>query len=41
MLEKQGAIVIRPNFEGTNVDVPSLPADVVRAFIEKGCLCNN
>ena len=35
MLERLGASVIRPNFEGTNVDVPSLPADIVRAFIEK------
>ena len=34
-LEKLGATVIRPNFEGTNVDVPSLPADVMRAFIQK------
>ena len=34
-LEKLGAKVIRPNFEGTNVDVPSLPPDVARAFIEK------
>lgn len=34
-LEKLGAKVIRPNFEGTNVDVPSLPADVVSAFTDK------
>jgi len=34
-LEKLGAKVIRPNYEGTNVDVPSLPPDVTRAFIEK------
>ena len=34
-LEKLGAKVIRPNFEGTNVDVPSLPADVVSVFVDK------
>ena len=34
-LEKLGVTVIRPNFEGTNVDVPSLPPDVAKAFIEK------
>ena len=34
-LEKLGVKVIRPNFEGTNVDVPSLPADVMTAFIDK------
>lgn len=34
-LEKLGARVIRPNFEGTNVDVPSLPAEVVSAFTDK------
>jgi len=34
-LEKLGAKVIRPNFEGTNVDVPSLPPDVITAFIDK------
>lgn len=34
-LEKLGAKVIRPNFEGTNVDVPSLPPDVARAFTDK------
>lgn len=34
-LEKLGITVVRPNFEGTNVDVPSLPPDVARAFIEK------
>lgn len=34
-LEKLGAKVIRPNFEGTNVDVPSLPAAVVTAFTDK------
>lgn len=34
-LEKLGARVIRPNFEGTNVDVPSLPAEVMSAFTDK------
>ena len=34
-LEKMGIKVIRPNFEGTNVDVPSLPAEVVSAFTDK------
>jgi len=34
-LEKLGAKVIRPNFEGTNVDVPSLPAAVASAFTDK------
>lgn len=34
-LEKLGAKVIRPNFEGTNVDVPSLPPDVISAFTDK------
>ena len=34
-LEKLGARVIRPNFEGTNVDVPSLPAEVMSAFVDK------
>lgn len=34
-LEKLGAKVIRPNFEGTNVDVPSLPPDVMSAFTDK------
>ncbi|MBN2879853.1 MAG: ATP-binding protein [Clostridia bacterium] len=34
-LERLGGKVIRPNYEGTNVDVPSLPPDVSRAFIEK------
>lgn len=35
MLENAGAKVIRPNFEGTNVDVPSIPADVMSVFIDK------
>ena len=35
MLENLGAKVIRPNFEETNVDVPSLPPDVLTAFVDK------
>lgn len=34
-LEKLGVNVIRPNFEGTNVDVPSIPASVMSVFIDK------
>lgn len=37
-LNKQGIKVIKPNFEGSNVDVPSLPADVVSAFIDKNSI---
>lgn len=34
-LNKMGIRVIRPNFEGSNVDVPSLPPDIMSAFIDK------
>jgi energy-coupling factor transporter ATP-binding protein EcfA2 len=34
-LEEKGIKVIMPNFEGTNVAVPSLPAEINTVFIEK------
>jgi hypothetical protein len=34
-LEEKGIKVIMPNFEGTNVAVPSLPAEINTVFIDK------
>lgn len=34
-LEALGVRVIRPNFEGTNVDVPSLPAEIMSIFADR------
>ncbi len=32
LLESQGITVIAPDYAGTNVDIPALPADVMRIF---------
>jgi len=34
MLERTGVRVIMPNFEGTNVDVPSIPAEINSVFLQ-------
>lgn len=36
MLEEKGIKVIVPNFAGTNLDAPSLPADIYSVFNRKG-----
>ena len=35
LLEGAGIEVLRPTFEGTNLDIPSLPAEIQRVFVEK------
>ena len=32
LLESQGVTVIAPDYAGTNVDIPALPADIMRIF---------